>query len=132
MSCNHQHAPGRYPGGKVRDEIMHSRAHRVRTLLARPWHAILFSLHARRPTLAYSTNVSPSLSRISLDSATCNTENSMLFTPVSARVAHAIVARRGACITCNFCVVWRANIVDFPQIFANSAKLFHPGVTEHM
>ena len=54
----------------------------------------------------------------------------MFITPVSAHVACVIVACGGACITCNFCVVLCANIVDFQQIFTNStgiAEPFHPG-----
>ena len=55
----------------------------------------------------------------------------MFFTPVSARVACAIVARGGACITRNSYVVWHVNIADFPRIFASSAgnaRTFPPGL----
>ena len=65
-----------------------------------------------------------------LGSATCNTKNLMLVTPVSAHIVHAIVACTRMGIMHNFHVVWRANIADFPQIFVNSTRnmqTFPPG-----
>lgn len=114
------------------DEIVHLRAHHIRVLLARPQHAILHSLHARRPMLASHTSqyISPSLYRASSGSATCNTENSMFFTPVSTHVARAIITCGEACITRNFPVFWCLNFTNFQQIFTNSAgkvRTFPPG-----
>lgn len=43
--------------------------------------------------------------------------------------------RAGVGITCNFCMVWCANIMDFLQLFANSAgnvRAFPPGIYEQM
>ena len=57
-----------------------------------------------------------------LGSATYNMKNSMFVTPASAHVALTIVVRTGVGITCNFRVVWRMNIADFPRIFANSSR----------
>ena len=92
------------------------------------------ALGARVPRVLHS--VSHLLCAVlALGSATCNTKNSMFVTPVSTRVARAIVARTGVGITCNIRMVWRTNIADFPRIFANSARnaqTFHPGSTIHI
>ena len=79
----------------------HSREHCVRVLFVHPWYAILCSCHARHDE--QDQHIPRLLNSIShllcamlvLGSARCNTENSVLITPVSASVACTVIACRG-------------------------------------
>ena len=105
------------------DEIAHLREIRVRALFSRPCMARHFMLPSRTAFNTLVPHVIHSVSHLlcavlALGSVTWNTKNSMFVTPVRARVTHAIVAHAGVGITPNF----RVNIMDFPRIFASSAR----------